>query len=73
MFIRANNGHVRIRNGSTAVGCGFKMPKNIYFHVPSGNRVTFGEGVNVDKIIKDIKSINITIPTKKEPRKYIRF
>lgn len=73
MFIRVNNGHLRIRNGSTAVGCGFKMPKDVHYHIPSGYRVTFGEGVkkgNVEKVIEDIKNM---IMHKKGPKKYIKF
>jgi hypothetical protein len=84
MFIRVNNGHLRVRNGTTAVGCGIRMPRNIHFNVPSGHsinkRLMTAEGLhrlsndNIDKITKDIVTLAITKDSNKnKPKKYIKF
>jgi len=74
MFIRVNNGHLRVRNGTTAVGCGIRMPKNVHFNVPSGQSINKRLSSNVDKVTKDIIKMSITpkaIP--KATKKYIKF
>lgn len=77
MFIRVNNGHLRVRNGTTAVGCGIRMPRDVHFSVPSGQSISkkiLGLGIktdsNIDKITKDITKMAVT---KSKQKKYIKF
>lgn len=84
MFIRVNNGHLRVRNGTTAVGCGIRMPRNVHFAVPSGHSINkklfehsekiMGSG-NIDRITKDIAKAVISKEShnKNKPKKYIKF
>lgn len=79
MFVRVNNGHVRVNNGSTAMGCGFKIPRNerfkeqsVHFNVPSGQSVSKKLNNNVEKITKELKSL--AMPSNpKAIKKYIKF
>lgn len=75
MFIRVNNGHLRVRNGTTG-GCGIRMPKNVHFNVPSGQsiikRLNDRESGNINKITKDIVKMAIS-HDKNKPKKYIKF
>lgn len=76
MFIRVNNGHLRVRNGTTAVGCGIRMPRNVHFNVPSGQSISKRiNNSNVDRITKDIVKMVVTPKDtiKNKPKKYIKF